>query len=78
MVKVSGYYLHPFVKARKMGSIKRSGGGVKVELLIILCVRPAEPIKSIRIFPLIPLCLINHSCTFVENAFIFIFNHPTQ
>lgn len=26
MVKVFGYYLHPFVKARKMGSIKRSGG----------------------------------------------------
>lgn len=49
-----------------------------MELLIILCVRPAEPIKSIRIFPLIHPGLINHSPTFVENLFILIFNDPTQ
>lgn len=49
-----------------------------MELLIILRVRPAEPIKSIRIFPLIHLCLINHSSTFLENVFILIFNDPTQ
>lgn len=49
-----------------------------MELLIILCVRPAEPIKSIRIFPSSHLCLINHSPSFVENVFILIFKDPTQ
>lgn len=61
-----------------MCSIEGSGGGGEVELLIILCVRPAEPIKSIRSFPLIHLCLINHSPTFVENVFILISSDPTQ